>query len=198
MRHNHPDGSRTETYLGRLETKPPSRTPRARFGTACTWVRNGVFSNSVSRRYAGLLIPRSQVRSLSGPLRASVDAVRIDKWLWAARFFKTRGLAAKAVLTGRVEVNGERVKPSRLVRAGEMVAVTKGTEHWTVAVTGVTDRRGPAAVAKTLYSETAESRANREQRALEPARSPGDDLGARPTKRARRRLDALRRGRRTR
>jgi ribosome-associated heat shock protein Hsp15 len=147
----------------------------------------------------GLLIPRSQVRSLSGPLRASVDAVRIDKWLWAARFFKTRGLAARAVLTGRVEVNGERVKPSRLVRAGEMVAVTKGTEHWTVAVTGVTDRRGPAAVAQTLYSETAESRADREQRVLERrARTPGDDLGARPTKRARRRLDALRRGRRTR
>jgi ribosome-associated heat shock protein Hsp15 len=125
-----------------------------------------------------------------------VDEVRIDKWLWAARFFKTRGLAAKAVLGGRVQVNGERIKPSRLVRVGEIVTVTKATEQWTVAMTGVSDRRGPAAVAQTLYRETAESRAKREQRALEPrpARTPGDDLSARPTKRARRRLDALRRG----
>lgn len=125
-----------------------------------------------------------------------MDEVRIDKWLWAARFFKTRGLAAKAVLGGRVQVNGDRIKPSRLVRVGEIVAVTKATEQWTVAVTGVSDRRGPAAVAQTLYGETAESRAKREQRALEPrpARTPGDDVGARPTKQARRRLDALRRG----
>jgi len=121
--------------------------------------------------------------------------VRIDKWLWAARFFKTRGLAAKAVLGGRVQVNGERIKPSRLVRVEEIVTVTKATEQWTVAVTGVSDRRGPAAVAQTLYLETADSRAKREQRTLErPARTPGDDLGARPTKQARRRLDALRRG----
>jgi ribosome-associated heat shock protein Hsp15 len=125
-----------------------------------------------------------------------VDEVRIDKWLWAARFFKTRGLAAKAVLGGRVQVNGERIKPSRLVRVGEIVTVTKATEQWTVAVTGISDRRGPAAVAQTLYRETADSRARREQRTLEPrpARTPGDDLGARPTKQARRRLDALRRG----
>ena len=122
--------------------------------------------------------------------------MRIDKWLWAARFFKTRGLAAKAVLGGRVQVNGERIKPSRLVRVGEIVTVTKATEQWTVAVTGISERRGPAAVAQTLYGETAESRATREQRALgpRPARTPGDDLGARPTKQARRRLDALRRG----
>ena len=122
--------------------------------------------------------------------------MRIDKWLWAARFFKTRGLAAKAVLGGRVQVNGERIKPSRLVRVGEIVTVTKATEQWTVAVTGISDRRGPAAVAQTLYRETADSRARREQRTLEPrpARTPGDDLGARPTKQARRRLDALRRG----
>jgi ribosome-associated heat shock protein Hsp15 len=125
-----------------------------------------------------------------------VDQVRIDKWLWAARFFKTRALATKAVLTGRVQVNGDRVKPSRLVRAGEVVEVARSREQWTVAVTAVSDRRGPASVAQTLYSETPDSRAKREQRALEPrpARTPGDDLGARPTKRARRRLDALRRG----
>jgi ribosome-associated heat shock protein Hsp15 len=127
-----------------------------------------------------------------------VDQVRIDKWLWAARFFKTRGLAAGAVLGGRVHVNGERVKPSKLVRAGDVLEVTRGTERWTVAVTEVAERRGPAAVAQKLYSETADSFAKRELQALERrlARAPGADLGARPTKQARRRLDALRRGRR--
>ena len=127
-----------------------------------------------------------------------VDHARIDKWLWAARFFKTRGLAAGAVLGGRVHVNGERVKPSKLVRVGDMVEVTRGTERWTVAVTQLAERRGPASVAQQLYSETADSFAQRELHALERrlARPPGADIGARPTKQARRRLDALRRGRR--
>jgi ribosome-associated heat shock protein Hsp15 len=125
-----------------------------------------------------------------------VDSVRIDKWLWAARFFKTRGLAAGAVLGGRVHVNGERVKPSKLVRTGDVVELTKGTERWTLAVTQLAERRGPASVAQQLYSETADSYAKRELHALERrlARTPGADLGARPTKQARRRLDALRRG----
>jgi ribosome-associated heat shock protein Hsp15 len=129
-----------------------------------------------------------------------VDDVRIDKWLWAARFFKTRALATEAVLGGRVHVNGERVKPSKLVRAGDTVAVTIGTARWMVAVTAVADRRGPASVAATMYAETPESRAAREQQALERrlAGPPGADLGARPTKQARRRLDAMRRGRRRR
>jgi ribosome-associated heat shock protein Hsp15 len=127
-------------------------------------------------------------------------AVRIDKWLWAARFFKTRALAATAVLGGRVHVNGERVKPAKLVREGDVVEVTRGTERWTVAVTGISDRRGPAQAAQQLYSETAESFAKRELHALERrlARAPGSDLGVRPTKQARRRLDALRRGHRRR
>jgi len=125
-----------------------------------------------------------------------VDQVRIDKWLWAARFFKTRGAAATAVLGGRVHVNGERVKPSKPVRAGDHLEVTKGTERWTLRVTQLAERRGPASVAQTLYTESHESRAAREQQALQRrlARTPGDDLGARPTKQARRRLDALRRG----
>ena len=129
---------------------------------------------------------------------AAVDEVRIDKWLWAARFFKTRGTATEAVLGGRVHVNGERVKPSKIVRPGDAVEVTIGTVRWTMAVTGVADRRGPASVAATLYDETPESRAAREQHAVERrlARPPGADLGARPTKQARRRLDALRRARR--
>jgi ribosome-associated heat shock protein Hsp15 len=129
---------------------------------------------------------------------AVVNQVRIDKWLWAARFFKTRGAATEAALGGRVHVNGERVKPSKVVRAGDTVEVTIGTARWTVAVTEVAERRGPASVAATMYDETPESRAAREHHALERrlARPLGADLGARPTKRARRRLDALRRARR--
>jgi ribosome-associated heat shock protein Hsp15 len=128
----------------------------------------------------------------------AVEQVRIDKWLWAARFFKTRSAAADAVLGGRVHVNGVRVKPAKDVRPGDAIEVTIGALRWTVAVTGVTDKRGPAAVARTLYDETPESVAAREQRVqeLRLARPPGADLGARPTKQARRRLDALRRARR--
>jgi ribosome-associated heat shock protein Hsp15 len=127
-----------------------------------------------------------------------MDGVRIDKWLWAARFFKTRGLAAEAVLGGRVHVNGERVKPSKLVRANDAVEITKGTERWTIEVVALAERRGPASAAQALYAETDESRCTREQSALERrfARALGADLGARPTKQARRRLDALRRPRR--
>ena len=124
-----------------------------------------------------------------------MEQVRIDKWLWAARFFKTRGAATEAVLGGRVHVNGERVKPAKEVRPSDMLEISIGATRWTVVVTGVAERRGPATVAATLYEETPESRAAREQRALERrlARPPGADLGARPTKQDRRRLDALRR-----
>ncbi len=96
-----------------------------------------------------------------------VNEVRIDKWLWAARFFKTRAAATEAVLGGRAHVNGERVKPSKVVRAGDTVEVTIGTVRRTVAVIEIADRRGPASVAATLYAETPESRAAREQHALE-------------------------------
>jgi ribosome-associated heat shock protein Hsp15 len=126
---------------------------------------------------------------------AVVNQVRIDRWLWAARFFRARGAATEAVLGGRVHVNGERVKPSKIVRTGDTVEVTIGTVRWTVVVTAVAERRGPASVAATMYAEKAESRAAREQHARERrlARPLGVDLGARPTKQARRRLDALRR-----
>jgi ribosome-associated heat shock protein Hsp15 len=121
--------------------------------------------------------------------------VRIDKWLWAARFFKTRSLATEAVLGGRVHVNEARVKPSKDVHVGDVVVVTSGALRKTVHVTGVAERRGSAQVAATLYTETPESIAAREQFVLERrlARPLGADLGARPTKLARRRLDALRR-----
>jgi ribosome-associated heat shock protein Hsp15 len=127
-----------------------------------------------------------------------MNEVRIDKWLWAARFFKTRGAATEAVLGGRVHVNGERVKPSKSVHAGDTVEVSIGTVRRAVAVLEVAERRGPASVAATMYAETTESRAAREQHALERrlAHPPGADLGARPTKQARRRLDSLRQVRR--
>ena len=129
-----------------------------------------------------------------------MDRVRVDKWLWAARFFKTRSAATEAVLGGHVQVNGARAKPAREVAAGDRVEVRVGQRRWTVVVTGLADRRGPASVAATLYEETAESLAERERHAAERrlSRPLGADLGARPTKQARRRLDALRRGQRKR
>jgi ribosome-associated heat shock protein Hsp15 len=127
-----------------------------------------------------------------------MERVRIDKWLWAARFFKTRGAATDAVLGGHVQVNGARVKPARDVLVGDRLEITRAHERWTVEVIGLADRRGPASVAATLYEETPESAEGRRQRRDERrlARPLGADLSARPTKRDRRRLDALRRGQR--
>jgi ribosome-associated heat shock protein Hsp15 len=130
--------------------------------------------------------------------RVPVDAVRVDKWLWAARFFKTRGAATEAVLGGHVQVNGARVKPARDVVVGDRLEVTRAHERWSVVVTGLADRRGPASAAATLYEEAPgsaeERKRRREERRL--ARPLGADLAARPTKRDRRRLDALRRAQR--
>ena len=124
-----------------------------------------------------------------------VTEVRVDRWLWAARLFKTRGAATEAVLGGRVHVNGVRVKPAKGVRAGDRLEVTVARARRELVVIDVAEKRGPAAVAATLYEETPESVARREELALErrQSRPLGADLGARPTKRDRRRLDALRR-----
>jgi len=126
------------------------------------------------------------------------DRVRVDKWLWAARFFKTRALATDAVTAGHVHLNGARVKPAKDVHVGDSLEVRIGTVTWTVAVRALNDKRGPASVAATLYEETAESIAARERHQAERrlARPMGADLGARPTKQDRRRLDALRRAQR--
>jgi ribosome-associated heat shock protein Hsp15 len=127
-----------------------------------------------------------------------MEAVRIDKWLWAARFFKTRGLATEAVLGGHVQLNGARVKPAKDVRVGDRLVMRIGTVEWTVDVLALSDKRGPATTARTLYAETPESAAAREQQALQRklTRPLGADLGSRPTKQDRRRLDALRRAQR--
>ena len=129
-----------------------------------------------------------------------MDRVRIDKWLWAARFAKTRSAATELVLAGHVRVGGERVKPAREVTSGDTVEIRLGPVRRVVVVTGLADRRGPARVAVTLYEETPESREERERLSLERrlARPLGADLGARPTTMERRRVDALRKGQRRR
>jgi ribosome-associated heat shock protein Hsp15 len=129
-----------------------------------------------------------------------MERIRIDRWLWAARFVKTRSAATEAVAGGRVRVDGERVKPARDVRRGETVEVRSGELQWTVVVRDLAEKRGSATVAATLYEETPESIALRAQRAAErrASRPLGADLGGRPTKQDRRRIEALRRGQRRR
>ena len=124
--------------------------------------------------------------------------VRIDKWLWAARLAKTRPAAVEAVNGGRVELNGARVKPSRDVKPGDRVEITRGEGvRQTVVVRGTAERRGPASEAQLLYEETPESLEARERHAAQRrlvAPPPQYTGGGRPTKRDRRKLDA-RRGR---
>jgi len=129
-----------------------------------------------------------------------MDAVRIDRWLWAARFYKTRGLATESVLGGHVQLNGARVKPAKDVHVGDRLLIRIGALVWEVEVLALSDKRGPAAVARTLYEESEESRREREEfvRQKRLAQPLGADLGARPTKQDRRRLDALRRAQRRR
>jgi ribosome-associated heat shock protein Hsp15 len=121
------------------------------------------------------------------------DRLRIDKWLWAARFFKTRSLAAQAVDGGRVQVNGARVKPAKDVKPGDQVAVHIGELEWVVDVRALSARRGPAEEARKLYEERTDSRARREAaieaRKREP--EPAFGLRGRPTKRDRRMLKRL-------
>ena len=115
--------------------------------------------------------------------------MRIDRWLWTARLFKTRGLAAEAVKGGRVHVNGVAAKPSREVGPGDRLEITIGSLRRTVIVRGAAERRVSAAEAAALYEETAESIAERERHA-ELRRLAGPlNLGGRPTKRDRRRYD---------
>jgi ribosome-associated heat shock protein Hsp15 len=128
-----------------------------------------------------------------------MESIRIDKWLWAARFFKTRAAATEAVLGGHVRLNGERVKPAKDVRSADVVEVRVGEVRFTVVVRAVADKRGSAKVAAALYEETAESVAERARAADDRrlSRPLGADLrGPRPTKQDRRRIEAMRRGRR--
>ena len=123
-----------------------------------------------------------------------MDSVRIDKWLWAARFFKTRSLASRACELGRIHANGQLVKPARDVRVGEMLRIKNESGEFQIEVLGLSDMRGPAPVAQTLYRETDESRELRlklaEQRKAMP-RFETTRIG-KPSKRDRREIDRLR------
>ena len=118
------------------------------------------------------------------------ETVRIDKWLWAARFFKTRSMASKAVSGGHVQVNGNRVKPARVVQVGDTLYIRRGLIVFEVVVLGLSGRRGPAVKAQTLYEETGESVARREHQIMERRlQRPADSLPARrPDKRERRKI----------
>jgi ribosome-associated heat shock protein Hsp15 len=123
-----------------------------------------------------------------------LERMRIDKWLWAARFYKTRSLAAQAVAAGHVRLDGHTLKPAREIRCGDPLEIAIGDSdlraRWSVAVHGLSDQRRPAAEAQQLYEESSESRARRaaqrEVRQLAPV--PGSDLRGRPTKKARRQI----------
>jgi ribosome-associated heat shock protein Hsp15 len=124
-----------------------------------------------------------------------MTGVRMDKWLWAARFFKTRTLAAKACELGRVESNGQQAKPSREVHAGDRLQVKNDSGIFQIEVLLLSELRGPAPVAQTLYRETEESREARLKLAEERRTMPHfeTEREGRPSKRDRRRLDRLRR-----
>ena len=125
---------------------------------------------------------------------ATETRVRLDKWLWAARFFKTRGLAADAIDGGKVDVNGARVKRAKMVQLGDEVRIRQSPFEHIVLVRGISERRGPASVAATLYEETAESKAKREALVTQIRSMPADDWeSGRPTKRDRRAIERLRR-----
>ena len=118
---------------------------------------------------------------------------RIDKWLWCARFFKTRSLAAEAVERGRVEVNGQLVKNSREVKPGDKVTLEAHQQRWEFEVKGIAAARGPAPVAQSLYAETPDSRSRRqaESERRRYQHEPAAQMHGRPTKRDRRRIDDL-------
>lgn len=121
------------------------------------------------------------------------QTVRIDKWLWAARFFKTRSLATDAVDSGKVKLGEERIKPARAVHIGDELSIDNGSDLWDVTVLGLSDQRAAAPIARQLYAESAESIARREHEAERRRlfKEPSDAFHGRPTKRDRRLLGKL-------
>ena len=128
------------------------------------------------------------------PAQPFSESVRLDVWLWAARFFKTRSLATDAIDGGKVALNGERIKPAKDVRAGDTIEVRTPSGTFTIVVRGLSDKRGNAGTAQLLFDETAESRDARAREAEHRKRfaDPADAIAARPTKRDRRDLDRFR------
>ena len=129
-------------------------------------------------------------RKMANPEKTPLTSLRIDKWLWCARFFKTRSLATQAIHGGHVKLNGYTVKPARDLRVGDLLDIAIGDVKWTIAVCGLNEQRRPASEAQQLYAETPESSARREaaKDARKLAPSPGSDLRGRPTKKARRQI----------
>ena len=123
----------------------------------------------------------------------TVASVRLDLWLWAARFYKTRAIAKHAIETGKVDAGGQRAKPSRSVRIGDVLVVARGEERFEIEVVALSDVRGPASIAQALYRESDASKLAREQaRALRAAERNGFRAPeTKPDKRARRLIRAL-------
>ncbi|MFN3594695.1 MAG: RNA-binding S4 domain-containing protein [Thiobacillaceae bacterium] len=124
------------------------------------------------------------------------ERVRLDKWLWAARFYKTRSLATQAVEGGKVKLNGARTKPSKELKPGDRLLIHIGSYAWDITVLALSDRRGAASEARKLYVEDEASRLERQRQVAERRlqASPGADLKGRPTKRARRQIHRFTRG----
>ena len=122
--------------------------------------------------------------------KASSEKMRLDKWLWAARFFKTRSLAIQAIENGRVKLNGDRVKPAREVKLGDRLELHAGDFDWVLTVRGLSMQRGPAPVAQALYEEDSASLARRQQQVSDRklAVNPAAAIKGRPTKRDRRQI----------
>jgi ribosome-associated heat shock protein Hsp15 len=125
---------------------------------------------------------------------AGLGRLRIDKWLWAARFFKTRSLAAQAVEAGRVRVAGDRVKPARELKPGDEIEIRAGELVWQIRVRALSDRRGPAVEAARLYEESEASIERRKTLIAMRKAGPQPVVPGRPTKRDRRELERFRRG----
>lgn len=124
------------------------------------------------------------------PATRPAEKMRIDKWLWCARFFKTRSLATQAVDSGKVKLDAQRIKPARDITPGDRLSVQIGEFVWEIEVVGLSARRGPASIAQTLYRETEASQLRRQQQLLahQVNREPSAQLKGRPTKRDRRQI----------
>lgn len=124
-------------------------------------------------------------------MSAEASSVRLDKWLWAARFFKTRSIAAHAAGGGKVLLNGERAKPAKAVKVGDQLVIRSGAYQWTITVVALSERRGPAAQAQALYQENEQSRLAREEKAAQiraERRALPESARGRPSKRERRKI----------
>lgn len=129
------------------------------------------------------------LENMKHPTGSVTDKLRIDKWLWAARFFKTRSLSADAVESGKVLVNGVRAKPAKAIAVGETLEIRAGKFRYEVQVLALSGKRGSAPEAQKLYKETDDSRAQREALAAQLRAQPQPAFKGRPTKRDRRKIE---------